>query len=76
MKVKARYIGTAVGLAALFWLGTRSRQRRRPPVTPSTSDRNAADAEIGPAGDNLESRLDEALEESFPASDPVSVNIE
>ncbi len=76
--MRARYIGAVAGVVtALVWLGKRGRRRlQRQPVTPATSDRNAADAEIGPAGDNLESRLDEALEESFPASDPVSVHIE
>jgi len=78
--MRARYVGPAIGLvAALLWLGNRGRKRRhgsRPPITPSTSPRNAADVDIGPAGRNLESRLDEALEESFPASDPVSVHIE
>jgi hypothetical protein len=47
-----------------------------PPMTPATSEANPADAPIGPPGANQESRLDEALEESFPASDPVSVRIE
>jgi hypothetical protein len=78
--MRARYIGPAIGVvAALLWLGNRGRNRRRnarPPITPSTSPRNAADVNIGPPGRNLESRLDEALEESFPASDPVSVHIE
>jgi len=47
-----------------------------PPMTPATSGVNPADAPIGPPGDNEDDRLDEALEESFPASDPVSVRIE
>lgn len=31
-----------------------------------------ADAPIGPPGRNAEDRLDEALQETFPASDPIS----
>jgi hypothetical protein len=31
---------------------------------------------IGTPGENEEDRLDEAIDESFPASDPVSVRIE
>jgi hypothetical protein len=50
--------------------------RDRGPVTPATAPTTPADAPIGAPGRNLEDRLDEALEESFPASDPVSVHIE
>lgn len=35
-----------------------------------------ADAPIGPPGRNAEDRLDEALQETFPASDPISTRIE
>jgi hypothetical protein len=35
-----------------------------------------ADEDLGVAGQNLEQRLDEALEETFPGSDPISVHIE
>ena len=35
-----------------------------------------ADTPLGPPGDNLEGRLDDALRETFPASDPISVCIE
>jgi hypothetical protein len=48
----------------------------KPPMTPATAETNPADAPIGPPGANQESRLDEGIEESFPASDPVSVHIE
>jgi hypothetical protein len=47
-----------------------------PPVTPSTTPVAPADAAIGPPGENEEDRLDEANQESFPASDPVSIHIE
>ena len=47
-----------------------------PPVTPSTTPVTPADVAIGPAGENEEDRLEEALLESFPASDPVSIHIE
>ena len=46
------------------------------PVTQATVPTTPADAPIGPPGQNLEQRLDEGLQESFPASDPVSVHIE
>jgi hypothetical protein len=42
---------------------------RRVPVTP-------ADAPLGEPGRNQDLRLDEALKETFPASDPVSIHIE
>ena len=37
---------------------------------------SAADTPIGPPGDNLEDRLDEAIQETFPASDPIATCIE
>ena len=46
------------------------------PVTPSTTKATAADAALGVPGHNEEERLDEALLESFPASDPVSISID
>lgn len=46
------------------------------PTTHSTGTANPADADLGVAGDNQEARLDEALQESFPGSDPVSIRIE
>jgi hypothetical protein len=45
------------------------------PMTPATTDVHAADSPIGPAGRNEDDRLDEALQESFPTSDPVSIQI-
>jgi hypothetical protein len=35
-----------------------------------------ADLDLGEPGRNTERRLDEALEETFPGSDPISVHIE
>jgi hypothetical protein len=46
------------------------------PVTPSTGSVNPADSPMGRAGENAEQRLDEGIQETFPASDPVSVKIE
>jgi hypothetical protein len=45
-------------------------------MTPATTPVNPADKPISPPGRNQEERLDEALEESFPASDPPSIQIE
>lgn len=45
------------------------------PMTPATTDVHAADTQIGPPGQNDDDRLDEALQESFPTSDPVSIQI-
>jgi hypothetical protein len=45
------------------------------PTTPSTSKRHAAEADMGTPGRNEEERLDEALQESFPTSDPVSIQV-
>jgi ribosomal protein S12 methylthiotransferase accessory factor YcaO len=45
------------------------------PTTPSTSKHHAADSHMGTPGHNEEERLDEALKESFPTSDPVSIQV-
>jgi hypothetical protein len=50
---------------------TRTRQRRKAPSGPQKPDPNQA-ARADEA--DLEARLDAGLEETFPASDPVSVN--
>jgi hypothetical protein len=47
-----------------------------PPVTQAVVPVNPADAPIGPPGQNEEDRLDEAIQETFPASDPISTRIE
>jgi hypothetical protein len=46
------------------------------PMTPALQAVHPADAGLGTPGDNTEARLDEAIQESFPASDPVSIRIE
>ena len=50
--------------------------RGRGPVTQATVPVMPADRSLDTPGRNLDHRLDEALEESFPASDPISVHIE
>jgi hypothetical protein len=45
-------------------------------VTQSTVAVNPADTPMGEPGRNDEERLDEAIQESFPGSDPISVRIE
>jgi hypothetical protein len=71
-----------VGLGALVALRLSRRRRSHDaathpgPMTPSTSDANPADADLGVPGENQEARLEEALQESFSGSDPVSIRIE
>jgi hypothetical protein len=48
----------------------------RAPVTPSMPAPQPADKDMGVPGHNQEQRLDEALEETMPGSDPISVHIE
>jgi len=53
------------------------RHARRPgPVTPSLVSVTAADTPLGEPGRNLEQRLEEALRETFPASDAIATHIE
>jgi hypothetical protein len=47
-----------------------------PPVTQAVVPLSPADTPIGPPGENLEDRLDEAIQETFPASDPISTRID
>lgn len=69
-------IGLMVGLAAgvVIW-----RQRHRA-VIPPHDDKRALPKpdpdDLGEPGRNTEARLDAGIEESFPASDPVSIRIE
>jgi hypothetical protein len=48
----------------------------RPPMTQASVPASAAGTPIGPPGADVEDRLDEALKETFPASDPVAIQIE
>ena len=69
-------IGVALGLAAgvLIW-----HRRHRALVTPNNGKRALPGPnpdDLGEPGLNTERRLDSAIEESFPASDPVSIRIE
>ncbi len=48
----------------------------RGPVTQAVVPVSPADSDLGEPGRNTEQRLDEALQETFPASDPISVHIE
>ncbi|HEX5385732.1 MAG TPA: xanthine dehydrogenase family protein molybdopterin-binding subunit [Gemmatimonadales bacterium] len=48
----------------------------RPPMTQSITPANPAASDMGVPGRNLDQRLDEALKQTFPASDPVAVRIE
>jgi len=71
--------GAAVGIGLVTWNRRRAQERAtlgRGPVTQAIVPTSPADMPMGSPGDNLEERLDEALHESFPASDPVSVHIE
>jgi hypothetical protein len=75
--------GLVVGAGLVFLIQRRRRHdqaeaavEERGPVTQAVVPTNPSDAPIGAPGRNLDDRLDEALEESFPASDPVSVHIE
>ena len=76
--------GVAALAGAVVLLQARRRARRpaahvslRPgPITQSLVSINAADAPLGAPGRNTELRLDEAIQETFPASDPIAVHIE
>ena len=55
----------------------RALTRRGPgPATQSLVPVSPADADMGEAGRNDEERLEEALQETFPGSDPISTRIE
>ncbi|MGN6393365.1 MAG: hypothetical protein ACTHM9_14115 [Gemmatimonadales bacterium] len=78
----AAAVGAA--LAARRFLRQRSRparqralSRRRPgPTTQSLVTVTPADMPLGEPGHNTELRLDEALQETFPGSDPIATQIE
>jgi uncharacterized membrane protein YccC len=79
-----RLLGAACGaLVALtvwtMWSHRRGASRRSMapgPMTQATVPSTPADCPIGAPGANLEQRLDEAIHETFPASDPIAVTIE
>lgn len=79
-----RLIALCLGLGALavalIYRGrgrpARGSQPARGAVTQSLVTVNAADSPIGVAGRNIEQRLDEAVQETFPASDPIAICIE
>lgn len=77
-----RILTIGAAAAAIYLLrrawksGEETGSAQKGPMTPATNPVDPAASRIGPAGTNLESRLDEGIEESFPASDPVSVHIE
>jgi hypothetical protein len=50
-----------------------TRDEHTPPKTPRRDDDKAAQAVEDEKADHQEELLDEGIEESFPASDPVSV---
>jgi hypothetical protein len=52
-----------------------TKKKERGPMTPASSP-VYPDHPLGPAGRNEEDRLDEALDESFPTSDPPATRIE
>ena len=85
----ARRVALAAAIVAGAWVVRRAaRSRRRPtgarralslrpgPVTQSLVTVNPADTPLGEPGRNQEQRLDEALQETFPGSDPISTRIE
>ena len=48
----------------------------RPPMIQASVPASAGAVPIGPPQSDVEDRLDEALKETFPASDPVAIQIE
>jgi hypothetical protein len=89
LETVARRMAVAVVVFAGAWVVRRVARSRRRPVaplralsrrrgaaTPSLVAINPADSPMGEPGRNQELRLDEALQETFPASDPISTGIE
>jgi hypothetical protein len=70
-------VGLALGYAiGRILRGARAHRLARGPMTQALVRVNPADTPIGPPGRNLDQRLDEAVKETFPASDPIAVHIE
>ena len=68
-----------LGAAALALISSRRRAHGRaeaPPVTQAVVPTSPADTPMGVPGRSAEERLDEAVQETFPASDPIAVHIE
>jgi hypothetical protein len=83
--VLAALSGLATGFLAWYLImlrrrriGARTRVAMvsRAPMTPALQAVHPADTHLGTPGENTEDRLDEGIQESFPASDPVSIRIE
>lgn len=81
---RSRILAAAAWAAAgaLAWGAVGRRVRgmpaliHRPPVTQAVGPDTPAARDLGEPGRNTERRLDEAVEETFPASDPIAVHIE
>jgi hypothetical protein len=74
-------LAAVAATAAVAWAVSRRgwlqlRKPRRPAITQSLVPLAPAAVPLGPPGSNLERRLDEALLETYPASDPVSICVE
>jgi hypothetical protein len=65
-----------LGTAAVLLLRGRRGRGVRPPVTQAIVPTTPADVDLGEPGRNQEARLDEAVMETFPASDPIATHIE
>ena len=79
MKLNSRNKKLLAGLAVGIVAGVVLWRKRKTLVTPLDKKRAlpAPDPkDMGEPGRNTEKRLDAAIEESFPASDPVSIHIE
>ena len=68
--------GLALGLAAGVVIWRRGGRSLIPALNKKRALPAPNPADLGEPGRNTDKRLDEAIEESFPASDPVSIRIE
>ena len=66
----------ATGLTTIMRSERGTTDRQPGPTTQSLVPVSPADTPLGVPGHNLERRLDEALKETFPASDPIAICIE
>jgi hypothetical protein len=84
MRITRSSAGALLGLLAVTavfaWAvrrgWSRSKLPRRRAMTQALVPVQPADVPLGPPGRNLDRRLDEALRETYPASDPIAVHIE